>query len=480
MSGRNLLAEEAPSGGGRNLLGAEPTFAPQPEPRQPRAQAEPDFPTSPYAAYARTRVGRTADMPTVAEAAPGIPRGMIAGIPGFVGDIETLGRAGLRYAGADVDPRSTFPTTERVGQSLFGEPASQEERITREVGSFLSPMGAVSSLARGGRRLGRALVGETTPQTERLARAGEQAGFRFEPMQLRADVPRGSPGFGERTITQNQRLANELASSATGVRASEITPKFLADRLKEAQNSYNSIFKGTNFTLDANMRGAVQNMADFERAVSPATVSGVRSAADNILDRFKKTTTPGQVTIDGAELQALRDRMSYIARSSEQGPVRYRAGQFVDEIDDLIRRNNPAVADRLADTNRKYSAIKTLESMIEGGAIQGGNISLERLGDYVARNTYGYGTGTSRHPLYDLGYMGRELKMRGRFEGPETPPDLLGALTSRIGRALNVAGRTQLARGAQRNISQGLRRPPVAGPAAVPAAAAGRSLEEEE
>lgn len=480
MSGRNLLAEEAPSGGGRNLLGAEPTAAPQPEPRQPRAQAEPDFPTSPYAAYARTRVGRTADMPTVAEAAPGIPRGMIAGIPGFVGDIETLGRAGLRYAGADVDPRSTFPTTERVGQSLFGEPASQEERITREVGSFLSPMGAMSSLARGGRRLGRALVGETQAPKERIARAAEEAGFRLEPMQVRADAPRGSPGFSMANIRENQRLANELASSATGVRTSQITPKFLEERAREAGKAYDDIFLNRQFTLDAPIFAAVRDMADFERAVSPATVSGVKSAADNILDRFATATSPTQLRIAGDELKALRDRMSYIARSSEQGPVRHRAGNFVNQIDELIKRNDPKLAEKLDQTNQRYAAIKTLESMIEGNAIQGGNISLERLGEYVARNSYGYGSGTATNPLYPLGFMGRELKMRGRFEGAETPSDLLGALTSRVGRALNVAGRTQLARGVQRNISQGLRRPPVVGPAAVPAAAAGRSLEEEE
>ncbi len=460
-------------------------LGPAREPSQPRQervapQREPDFPTNPYAAFARTRVGRTQDLPSVVEAAPEIPRGMAAGIPGFIGDIETLGRAGLRYAGADVDPRSTFPTTERVGEAVFGPAETGAGRIGREVGAILSPLGTISTLARGAGRVGRAVVGESAPQTERLAQAAEKLGFKLEPMQVRADVPRGSPGFGERAIAENQKLANELASRATGTTTTEITPKFVGDRLAALGDEYNKIFSGS-FQLDSPMFGAVKNMADFERSVSPATVSGVRSAADNIVDRFTAAGNPARLPIDGQELKALRDRMSYIARSAEQGPVRYRAGQFVDEIDAMIQRNNPQLAQRLAETNQKYAAAKTLEEMIERNAIDGaGNISLERLGDIVAKNAYGYGSGTSRHPLYDLAYLGRALKIRGRFEGAEVPADVLGALATRLGRTLNVAGRTQLARGAQRRISQGLRRPPVVGPAAAGAATAGRSLEEEE
>lgn len=460
------------------LLGPAGESRPQ-QVTQERPQREPDFPTNPYAAYARTRVGRTQDLPSVVEAAPEVPRGMIAGIPGFAGDIETLGRAGLRYAGADVDPRSFLPTTERVGEALFGAPETPQQRIGREAGALLSPMGSLSALARGGRRIGRAVVGETAPQTERLAQQAEKLGFKLEPMQVRADVPRGSPGFGERAIAENQRIANELASRATGSTTTEITPKFIGDRLDALGKEYNNIF-ARQFNLDNQMLGSVQNMSAFERSVSPATVTGVRSAADNIIDRFKAAGNPSRLPIDGAELQALRDRMSYIARSAEQGQVRYRAGQFVNEIDAMIQRNNPQLAARLTDTNQKYAATKTLEEMIERNAIDAaGNISLERLGDIVAKNAYGYGSGTSRHPLYDLAYLGRALKIRGRFEGAEVPSDVLGALATRLGRTLNVAGRTQLARGAQRQISQGLRRP-VVGPAAVPAAAAGRALEEEE
>lgn len=465
-----------------DILGPEP--APSTESRlateRPRAQREQDFPSSPYAAYARTRVGRSQDIPAVSEAGRQIPAGMIAGIPGFVGDIETLGRAGLRFAGADVDPRSTFPTTERVGEAFFGEPETKAGRIGREVGAILSPLGAVSGAVRGVGRLGRAVVGETAPQTERLAQAAERLGFKLEPMQVRSDVPRGSPGFGERAIAENQRLANELASRATGVTTREITPAFIGKRLEALGNDYKKIFN-RQFQLDGQILGSMQNMADFERAVSPATVTGVRSAADNILDRFKASGSPARLPIEGRELQALRDRMSYIARTAEQGQVRHRAGEFVEEIDKMIRRNDPKLAQTLETTNQQYAATKTLQELIERKGIDAaGNISLERLGEAVARNAYGYGSGTSRHPLYDLGYLGQALKIRGRFEGAEVPSDVLGALATRLGRTLNVAGRTQLARGVQRNISQGLRRPGVVGPTSVPAAAAGRVLEEEE
>lgn len=104
-----------------------------------------------------------------------------------------------------------------------------------------------------------------------------------------------------------------------------------------------------------------------------------------------------------------------------------------------------------------YAATAALRDGIEQGFITQGKVSLQGLGNYLAKNVYGYGSGTTAHPLYDLGYLGQRLNIRSRAEGVDYPGyDAVAALLGRGKQAVSslVGGRTQLARDLQRSLSE--------------------------
>lgn len=161
--------------------------------------------------------------------------------------------------------------------------------------------------------------------------------------------------------------------------------------------------------------------------------------------------------ISGEELQRLRSNLTRIARTARDGSDRRAAGDFVNAIDEAIGRHDPALLERLRKTNREYAATSILGEGIEKGWVSQGKISPQGLGEHLANNTYGFGIGTSQHPLYDLGYAGRELRLRSRVEGEEFPKyDLVAALLGRGRQALAgvLGGRTQTARDIQRYLTE--------------------------
>lgn len=376
--------------------------------------------------------------------------GAVSAIPGLPGDIEALGRVPLRPFG--VSRETVLPTSEQVAESVFGPAETKEQKINRALGGLIGPSAIGKALGFGVR----GVVGRPTATTADLAKRAEDLGFRLEAGQLRAAEPTATPGFAV-NAPKNQKLANELATVETGIKAGEITPKYVGKRLDDLGKTYDNIFNRI-MKLDTGVENQLKAIVDFENKVSPAGVRSATSASNNIIERFNQARqqTGGTVTavgVDGRELQRLRSELSNIARTASDANDRRIAGQFVESIDKAIERSNPALAAKLLDTNRKYAVAKTLEEMIEKGYIRQGNISLEKLGEHLANNTYGFGSGTSRHPLYDLGFMGRELNMRALWEGTTGKADdvlkaALGKAGKYVGGALGL--RTQAARRAQR------------------------------
>lgn len=392
-----------------------------------------------------------------AEASKQATIGALSGVPGFAGDIETAARSGINYLGGKVEPESTLPTSRRIA-SAFGaeEPTTKSGDKYRSAGEFLGSFAGPSILGKGLGMAGEALVGSTTKTVANLANRAEKLGFKLEPRQLRAAEPKGSPGFGVGTAEENQKLANELVSAETGVKTKEISPKFIGDRLKDIGNEYTKIF-GQQLKVDRQLAGELQQMADFERSVRPADVRSITAAADNVVGKFSQAQRQVQspisaIRVDGEVLQRLRNEMSYIARTASDGQTRRTAGEFIEKIDANIARNHQNLVKPLEKANREYAATKALEELVEKGGIQGGNISLEKLGNHLAQNTYGFGSGTARHPLAELGNIGRELKIRGRFEGVETPSGAITGLLSKAGQWLNLPSRTQAGRFVQRRL----------------------------
>jgi ribosomal protein S17E len=161
-------------------------------------------------------------------------------------------------------------------------------------------------------------------------------------------------------------------------------------------------------------------------------------------------------SINGKEFQLLRSNMQRIARTAADGQDRARAAEFVKVLDEQLIKD-PKLLDELRTTNRQYAATATLAEGIEKGFVSQGKISAQGLGNHLAQTTYGFGSGTSKHPLYDLGYAGRALNMRSRKEGVQFPDqDIVSVLAGRGKQLLGSAlmGRTQMARNLQRKLTE--------------------------
>jgi len=172
----------------------------------------------------------------------------------------------------------------------------------------------------------------------------------------------------------------------------------------------------------------IQEAAAEQRAVS--------TAASNVAGDIK-----------GTELQALRSNLSDLTHRLE-GQDKYRPSQLLQEIDEAIARSNPETAAKFLDTNRKYAANSTLLELERRNGIMQGNVSLEKLGNLTKYNQ-------SNHPLYELGMGGRQLKLRGMYEGAELPSGELASLLNRSKRfALGVVTDSPAARSVQRKISE--------------------------
>lgn len=97
---------------------------------------------------AETKIGRSYSRLTPeaqkkgAAQALGFGTSVLTGVPGFAGDIESLGRAGAGYMGYDVSPETVLPTTQELTTKVLGPPKDEGETAAREFGGMFAPVGA--------------------------------------------------------------------------------------------------------------------------------------------------------------------------------------------------------------------------------------------------------------------------------------------------------------------------------------------------
>ena len=230
MAGPWEQYRERPQGSGPWSQFAQPNGSGQRQPaaergRAPAATGEMEMPSydpmgSPTGGTTMAPTGPampySEQMANVGRVGTAAGQGFVAGVPGIAGDIETLGRAGLRAAGANVAARSVLPTTERVGEYLYGKPKTQEESRFREAGALFSPIGTLPrALTRGVGTAAGFAIPRTTAPMERAAGTLERAGIKPEAAQLAASEPLRSPGaLGSRAA--NQERINRAVTQAAG------------------------------------------------------------------------------------------------------------------------------------------------------------------------------------------------------------------------------------------------------------------------
>lgn len=312
--------------------------------------------------------------------------------------------------------RETFlPTTKEIGKvgEKLGIPKPREDVSGWQTAGEIAS--AAPSLLRAGAKK---LLGMPTRTGEEIAKKAESLGFKLSPAQVRADVPVPSKG-ATFNVEHNQKLANELASEGTGVKAPEISKEFIAGRIDDIGKEFDKVYSGKKFNIDEGAINALNNISYMEsQLASPAAVSPVKQIADDILTSYKSLmrgegAKASTFAIDGEALQRLRNALSQRARSGSRSDAHV-IYDMIDQIDDSIARNHPEVAKKLSEIRPQYRNAVVLEDLYRGGGIRQGNISLEQLGNMLTKRR----DAVRRNPsdIDNLADIGQQLKLRARWE----------------------------------------------------------------
>jgi hypothetical protein len=465
--------------------------------------AQTRLPTLPREPKIRTDVSPGGGTSALLGMLGGFPR-MAAGVTSIFGENELSRQlkeleAGLRerapvketydvtkYA-AEVIPAATtakvlskVPMASRTAQQLLQaagqagtaaavEPEDRAEAATVAGGVGLIPVGT-KTLGVVTEKVNEVLTGgKPDVVRDQLARIAEQLGFKIQAGQVSRTAPVSTPGAGEAAVT-NQDLANRWASAPTGETTDKITGTFISDRKAALGADYDSIFQNRQFAITGPDIRAFENVLDLEDSISPAHVPKVKEMAKSILKNYDEmsakiarsgTKMPAEegvdafpFTIAGEGLQRLRNKLRLAASSATDRSAAFEINKLVDQIDEIVKGTDPKLYEKLIDTNRKYRATSTLETLEKKGDIPAGDVSLERLGREVSDDKF--------NPLFPIGKIGQELGIRGVWE-PEVSGLMRGAagearqlirpgMTRIILNRIAMYPRSQAARNLQRKI----------------------------
>ena len=241
---------------------------------------------------------------------------------------------------------------------------------------------------------------------------------------------------------------------------------------------------GKEFKVDQEAVDAIRELANIESsAVGGLGVSPVKRAASDIVNTYDRLIAQGGNTdtfrIQGEGLQKLRNSLSEAARSTSSRGNAHEIYDLIDRIDASIARNHPEVARELEVLRPQYRNTVVLEDLYRQGGIQGGNISLERLGTML-RGKPG-AVRLQGMDIDELGELGRELKVRALWESAgHIPTAGESTLAAALGTGSDIVGsfsglRSGAARAVQRAVSgsskggaPGLLKATAAGEAAKP------------
>lgn len=441
--------------------------------------------------------------PTLGEKAGAALYGAGTGLVGGVGELEKFGADVVpEFFGRDKEEREKFkkeggvfgtgretiaPTIEEAQQVLgkLGIKKPREEVSGYQTaGEILGGLGtSLPGLARGGVK---AVLGVPSKTSGAYAKAAEDLGFKLSPAQVRQDIPLPSKGasfFSE----QNQTLANRLASQATGKETAEINPEFVRSRLKDLGEEFNKLYKGRDFKIDEDAVSALRSLANNEMQLpANAQVNAVKKTAQTVLDNYESLARapgakPSTFSIEGDALQRIRSDLMASARSATNRQDAHQIYELIDVIDQSVAKNHPEIAAKLAEIRPQYRSTVVLEDLLRGNGIQQGNISLEKLGNMLGQRRSGVRRGAAGD-IDQLGEMGRELKLRARWEnagrGATGGEDVLGKV---LGTGSDLASaltgtRTRAARALQRAYEQNPTMLPSKVPRGLPAATAAGTL----
>ena len=317
---------------------------------------------------------------------------------------QTLGKA---LGTTSLAPRIGVGAATGATADVFGQTAEQlgAPRIAGEAVAGMVPK--VS------RAVARGLVGEATQTAEKIASKAESLGIKLSPSQTRKVEPLPARGASFQDES-NQKIFNQLATKGTGKQVDEIDSGFLLERLETLGGDFDKIYKGKTFKVDPGIENDLTSIIQKEQELGAAGVSTVKNIADSIAGKIK---TQGAVkSIEGDDLQRLRNALSEKARASGSRINAFEINGLIDKIDDAVAKFNPQVKTQLNELRPKYRNAIILEDMYRAGGIRQGNISPEVLGNALRKDMSVIRKQNIAKDIDQLGEIGRELQLRALWQ----------------------------------------------------------------
>ena len=415
---------------------------------------------------ARRDRDRASKEPTFGEKAGALAYGGAVGLAGGLGELEKFGAYTVpEFFGAEPQKQelmgreTLFPTGAEVekGLSKLGiKPPREELSGYKTTGEIIGGLGtSLPGLLKGGARM---VLGVPSATREATAKVAEKMGFKLSPAQVRRAEPvaeKGATGWA----LENQKLANKLASKATGKEAAEITPEFVRGRLNQLGKEFDAVYKGKRFNIDPEAVQALDAIRAFETNLPPTQqLANVRNAADKIVKSFsslagKEGAKPGTFAIEGDALQTIRNDLMSAARAATDRSDAHRLYDLIDTIDASIARNHPDIAKKLSEIRPLYRNSVILEDLIRQKGIRGGDISLEALGNMLGAQKQAVRRVGGE--LDELGRVGQELQLRSMWQKAGADGSLREVLGTTMGKVAAGAGmRSRPARAVQRTLGE--------------------------
>ena len=332
-----------------------------------------------------------------------------AGLPGAA--IRGIGKVGEAIGKAPIE------STLAGGAAGAGSETARALGLSEPYASLVGVgAGFIPGLSRiGARSMYESFLGTPTEAAQQLAQVARSKGIELEPAAIRQIDKSARTGATPEIARKNQTRINQLASEATGKKSDRVDAKFIGDRLDALGPEFERIIRKRDFQIMPSEISDAMRVFMQEVDAAPAAIPLVRNVAEKI-------GTAGSLT--GEALQRIRTDLGRVVRTSTEPTDVHMAGQAIDILDDIVesqlrREGSKGSADlaRLSEIRPQYRATKTLQTLLRRDGINPeGDLSAERLGNYLRQKDSMYSAGKSTNPLSDLGRIGETFQLRGAFE----------------------------------------------------------------
>lgn len=336
-------------------------------------------------------------------------RAPVPGLPGMA--VKGIGALGTALGTAPIE--SVLSGAAAGGASEAARKYGVPEPYASAVGfgAGMVPAGAKA----GARSLYENVLGTPSEVAQGLAKVARSKGIELEPAAVRQMDKSSRTGADPVIARKNQKRINELASETTGQKSEKITSDFIGKRLDNLGSEFDKIIKTRNFEIRPEEMSDAIKLFIREVDALKARVPLAQDVAERILSGRP---------LKGDELQRLRTELGQIVRRSLEPTDVHVAGQAIELLDDVVesqlrREGTKGSADlaKLAEVRPQYRATKTLQNVLRRDGISPeGDLSAERLGNYLRQRDYQYSSGQSTNPLAELGQIGETFQLRGIYE----------------------------------------------------------------